>query len=89
MDSPAEDLVLKLGEDFLSRVVGMACEAASARNSRSLEIEDIKLILESYWSIRVPEYERDDDFRFDKNSAAKLRREQLARKHKTRKTERD
>ena len=67
----------------------MACEAAAARGSRSLEIEDIKFILEKYWGIRIPEYERDDGFRHDKASTTKLRREQQARKYKTRKTERD
>jgi transcription initiation factor TFIID subunit TAF12 len=79
-DPAAEDLLLKLGEDFFIRVMELACKSASLRESSSLEIEDIKIILEKYWSIKLPEFEKEDSSKQTRRSAAKSKREANVRK---------
>ena len=82
VDGPAEDLILKIGEDFFTRVTELACEAAIARSSNCLEIEDIKLVLERYWSITIPEYEREDATKPAKTSSARSTRRVAGRPRK-------
>lgn len=79
-DLTAEDLLLKLGEDFFVRVMDLACKSATLRDSSLLEIEDIKIILEKYWSIKLPEFEKEDSSKQTRRSAAKSKREGNVRK---------
>ena len=79
-DLAAEDLLLKLGEDFFVRVMDLACKSATLRESSLLEIEDIKIILEKYWSIKLPEFEKEDSSKQTRRSAAKSKREGNVRK---------
>lgn len=81
MDNQGEELLVRLGEDFFARVVLLACEAAGARNAHSLEIEDIKFILEKYWDIRVPEYEKEDGYKPPRVANARAKRETQSRKY--------
>lgn len=76
----AEDLILKIGEDFFYRLVDMASDAAQAREGTNLEIEDFKIILEKYWDVRVPEFEREDSLRPARRNATRNKREAAARK---------
>lgn len=81
MDNQGEELLVRLGEDFFTRVVLLACEAAVTRNAPSLEIEDIKFILEKYWDIRVPEYEKEDGYKLHRAANARTKRETQGRKY--------
>ena len=85
VDADAEGLLMRLGDDFFTRVVRMACGAANARNATSLEIEDIKFVLEKHWNIRIPEYEKEDGCRPVKPSATKIKRDTQSRRHSSRK----
>ncbi|CAG9321553.1 unnamed protein product [Blepharisma stoltei] len=76
----AEDLILKIGEDFFYRLTDMATDAAAAREGGNIEIEDFKIILEKYWDIRVPEFEREDSLRPTRRNASRKGREEKARK---------
>lgn len=80
VEEDAEELLLKLGEDFISKVVEMGCEAAIAREGTSLDLEDIKLVLERYWDIRIPEFEREETYKPSRQSMSRSKREALVRK---------
>ncbi|OMJ70214.1 hypothetical protein SteCoe_31870 [Stentor coeruleus] len=79
-DTSAEDLLVKLGEDFFIRVLELACKSANAREGSALEIEDIKLVLEKYWDIKVPEFEKEETSKLTRRSQAKTKREAAVRK---------
>jgi transcription initiation factor TFIID subunit 12 len=80
LEPAAEDLLVKLGEDFFVRVAELSCKSASARESKALEIEDIKLVLERYWDIKVPEFEKEEPSKIYRKSQAKSKREAAVRK---------
>lgn len=79
-DPPAEDLLVKLGEDFFVRVMDMACRSAKLRESSLLEIEDIKIMLEKYWGIKLPEFEKEENTKQNRRSNVKTKREAAVRK---------
>ena len=80
MDPAAEDLLIKLGEDFFMRVIELACQSANAREGSALELEDIKLVLEKYWDIKVPEFDKEESSKLMRRSQAKSKREVAVRK---------
>lgn len=80
LEPSAEDFLVKLGEDFFVRVVELACKSANAREGSALELEDIKLVLERYWDIKVPELEKEEVSKLTRRSQAKSKRETAARK---------
>ena len=86
LEPAAEDLLVKLGEDFFMRVIDLACKSANARDGASLEIEDIKLVLEKYWDIKVPEFEKEEFSKLVRRSQAKNKREAAVRKNYSSKT---
>lgn len=79
-DQAAEDLLVKLGEDFFVRVMDLACKSAVLRESSLLEIEDIKIILEKYWGIKLPEFEKEESSKQNRRSNVKTKREAAVRK---------
>jgi transcription initiation factor TFIID subunit TAF12 len=79
-DPAAEDLLLKLGEDFFIRVIDLACKSTNMREGTTLEIEDIKLVLERFWDIKVPEFEKEESSKLMRKSQAKAKREAAVRK---------
>ena len=80
LEPAAEDLLVRLGEDFLIRVVELACKSANVREGSALEVEDLKLVLEKYWDIKAPEFEKEDSAKLTKRSQAKIKREAAVRK---------
>ncbi|KAI9682765.1 MAG: Transcription initiation factor TFIID subunit 12 [Trizodia sp. TS-e1964] len=59
--SPAvEELVLQLADDFVDQLIVSACQLAKARDSQTLDIRDIQLILERNYNIRIPGYALDE-----------------------------
>mmetsp|Transcript_43216 Transcript_43216/g.97675 ORF Transcript_43216/g.97675 Transcript_43216/m.97675 type:complete len:208 (+) Transcript_43216:21-644(+) len=53
-DSEAQDLVLQLAEDFIAKATKHACLLAKHRGATSVDVKDIRLVLEKQWDIRVP-----------------------------------
>ncbi|KAI9758254.1 MAG: hypothetical protein M4579_003113 [Chaenotheca gracillima] len=60
LTADVEELILQLADDFVDQVVTSACRVAKLRNSSTLEIRDIQLILERNYNIRVPGYASDE-----------------------------
>ncbi|KAF2835577.1 hypothetical protein M501DRAFT_981381 [Patellaria atrata CBS 101060] len=56
----AEDVLLQLADDFVDNVITAACKLAKLRDSSTLEIRDIQLILERNYNIRIPGYASDE-----------------------------
>lgn len=53
LDGDVEEVMLDLADEFIESVVTFACKAAKHRKSDVLGVEDVKLVLENEWSIRV------------------------------------
>ncbi|KZF21788.1 hypothetical protein L228DRAFT_261917 [Xylona heveae TC161] len=55
-----EEAILQVADDFVDQVITSACRLAKLRQSSTLEIRDIQLILERNYNIRVPGYASDE-----------------------------
>ncbi|KAI9837807.1 MAG: hypothetical protein M1819_006741 [Sarea resinae] len=55
-----EEAILQVADDFIDQVITGACRLAKLRQSSTLEIRDIQLILERNYNIRVPGYASDE-----------------------------
>ena len=56
----ASQSILALADDFVDQVITSACRLAKLRQSSTLEIRDIQLILERNYNIRIPGYASDE-----------------------------
>jgi transcription initiation factor TFIID subunit 12 len=52
--------MLMLADEFVDNVITAACRLAKLRESSTLDIRDIQLILERNYNIRVPGYASDE-----------------------------
>lgn len=52
--------LLQVADDFVDQVIVSACRLAKLRQSSTLELRDIQLILERNYNIRVPGYASDE-----------------------------
>ena len=52
--------LLQVADDFVDQVIVSACRLAKLRNSSTLELRDLQLILERNYNIRVPGYASDE-----------------------------
>ena len=52
--------ILQLADDFVDSVITSACRVAKLRNSATLDIRDLQLILERNYNIRIPGYASDE-----------------------------
>ena len=52
--------LLQVADDFVDQVVVSACKLAKLRNSSTLELRDLQLILERNYNIRVPGFASDE-----------------------------
>jgi transcription initiation factor TFIID subunit 12 len=52
--------MLMLADEFVDNVITAACRIAKLRDSATLDIRDIQLILERNYNIRVPGYASDE-----------------------------
>ncbi|KAF2436287.1 putative transcription initiation factor TFIID subunit 12 [Tothia fuscella] len=55
-----EEAMLMLADEFVDNVITAACRLAKLRESSTLDIRDIQLILERNYNIRVPGYASDE-----------------------------
>ncbi|KAF2115494.1 transcription initiation factor TFIID subunit A-domain-containing protein [Lophiotrema nucula] len=55
-----EEAVLQLADDFVDTVISSACKLSKLRESPSLDIRDIQLVLERNYNIRIPGYASDE-----------------------------
>ena len=53
-------VLLNVADDFVDKVIVAACQVAKIRQSATLELRDIQLILERNYNIRVPGYASDE-----------------------------
>jgi transcription initiation factor TFIID subunit 12 len=51
---------LEFVDEFIDNVATTACKMAKLRGSDTLDIKDLKFILEKQWGIRIPGYSSDD-----------------------------
>jgi transcription initiation factor TFIID subunit 12 len=42
-------------EDFIDNIATIACKTAKLRESKTINLKDIQIILERNWGIRIPE----------------------------------
>ena len=49
-----------MADEFVDMVIEAACGVAKLRESRTLEVRDIQLILERNYNIRIPGFSSDD-----------------------------
>ena len=54
LDPEAQELVLRMTDEFVERVTKRAAEYAKHRNSATLDAVDLRLSLERHWGIYVP-----------------------------------
>lgn len=54
LDEDVEEVLLDIADEFIENVVSSACAIAKHRNSKSLEVEDVKLYLERKYKIWIP-----------------------------------
>ena len=54
IDEAAEEQLLQLADDFLDTVTRQAVRMAQHRNSRTLDVQDLQLVLAKQWGITVP-----------------------------------
>ena len=52
--------LLDVADEFVDNVIAAACKLAKLRQSATLELRDIQLILERNYNIRVPGYASDE-----------------------------
>ena len=52
--------MLMLADEFVDNVITAACRLAKLRDSATLDVRDIQLILERNYNIRVPGYASDE-----------------------------
>lgn len=52
--------LLQVADDFVDQVIVSACRLAKLRQSSTLELRDLQLILERNYNIRVPGYASDE-----------------------------
>ncbi|MCJ1462794.1 Transcription initiation factor TFIID subunit 12 [Pseudocyphellaria aurata] len=60
LSAEVEDTLLQVADDFVDQVIVGACRVAKLRQSSTLELRDIQLILERNYNIRVPGYASDE-----------------------------
>ncbi|KAL3472669.1 transcription initiation factor TFIID subunit A-domain-containing protein [Aspergillus californicus] len=56
----AEDFILQMADDFVDDVVTAACRLAKLRQSSTLEIRDLQLVLERNFNMRISGFATDD-----------------------------
>lgn len=54
LEPEAEELVLRMTDDFVDRVTRRSAEYAKHRESRTLDAVDVQLCLEKHWDITIP-----------------------------------
>jgi len=54
IEPEAEEQVLQLADDFLDKVVKQSIRMAQHRGSRTLDVQDVQLILAKQWGIVIP-----------------------------------
>ncbi|KAF1809044.1 hypothetical protein P152DRAFT_484976 [Eremomyces bilateralis CBS 781.70] len=55
-----EEAMLQLADEFVDSVISAGCRMAKLRESSTLEIRDLQLVLERNYNIRVPGYASDE-----------------------------
>ncbi|KAI9726845.1 MAG: UDP-glucose 6-dehydrogenase 1 [Cirrosporium novae-zelandiae] len=60
LSADVEETLLNVADEFVDQVVTSACKLAKLRQSSTLEIRDIQLILERNYNIRIPGYASDE-----------------------------
>lgn len=54
METEAEEQVLQLADDFLDKVIRQSLRLAQHRGSKTLDVQDVQLVLAKHWGIVVP-----------------------------------
>ena len=54
IDEAAEEQVLQLADDFLDQVTRQSLRMAQHRGSKTLDVQDLQLVLSKQWGIVVP-----------------------------------
>ena len=54
LEDDVEEALLQMADDFIDSVVTSACQMAKHRNSKTLEVKDVQLVLEKDWNINIP-----------------------------------
>ncbi|CAD6564672.1 MAG: Transcription initiation factor TFIID subunit 12 [Alectoria sarmentosa] len=60
LTAEVEETLLQVADDFVDQVIVTACRLAKLRQSSTLELRDLQLILERNYNIRVPGYASDE-----------------------------
>ena len=54
IDIAAEEQILQLADDFMDQVTRQAIRMAQHRGSKTLDVQDLQLVLAKQWGISVP-----------------------------------
>ncbi|KAL6721269.1 Transcription initiation factor TFIID subunit 12 [Lecanora helva] len=60
LTAEVEETLLEVADEFVDQVIVAACQLAKIRQSSSLELRDLQLILERNYNIRVPGFASDE-----------------------------
>ncbi|KAK3173389.1 hypothetical protein OEA41_006718 [Lepraria neglecta] len=60
LTAEVEETLLQVADEFVDQVIVAACRLAKLRQSSTLELRDLQLILERNYNIRVPGYASDE-----------------------------
>lgn len=53
LDPEVEDVLLDVADEFIESVVNFSCRLAKHRKTDTLGVEDVKMVLDKEWNIRV------------------------------------
>ena len=54
LDEEVEDVLLQMIDDFIENLVTASCQMAKHRDSKTLEVKDVQLVLEKEWNMNIP-----------------------------------
>ena len=60
LEPDVEEAILTYADDFIDRIVTAACKLAKLRNSQTLDVRDLQMVLERNEGMRVPGYGLDE-----------------------------
>lgn len=53
LDDEVEKVLLQMTDDFVEHLLTASCRVAKHRNSKSLQVNDVQLVLEKEWNMNV------------------------------------
>ena len=60
LDEDVGEVLLQIADDYMEQAVSQACALAKHRKARTIDVEDVQLVLERSWNMWIPGFGADD-----------------------------